>query len=382
MDSLHPPAPEDFALLPWGWTPPTPHALAGIKECGFNLAGFISAGNLDKVAQVGLKAIVFSDDLHVTDVHAELEDAEIEARVQSLVSQVKDHPAKFGYYLRDEPGVSIFPGLARWAAALKKADPGARPYLNLFPNYATSQQLGVDSYADHLEQYLTTVQPPFLSYDNYSLMEDGSLRAGYFENLETIRAAAFRHGIPFWNIVLANSHFRYAEPTPAGLRLQVYTSLAYGARGISFFTYFTPDNGNYRLAPVDPRGERTPTWDMLRDVLLQVHALAPAYLRLTNIHVFHTGTVPAGGAGIQTSRCLDDLSGGDFVVGEFEGPDAVQALMIVNKDLHHSAQFTLALKQPAKIERVSPYTGSAFPLGAEGNWLAPGQGVLLSIIKE
>ena len=38
------------------------------------------------------------------------------------------------------------------------------------------------------------------------------------------------------------------------MRFQVYTSLAYGARGLAYFKYFTPAVGNYRNGPIDPFG--------------------------------------------------------------------------------------------------------------------------------
>ena len=75
--------------------------------------------------------------------------------------------------------------------------------------------------------------------------------------------SALRHALPFWNIVLSNAHFNYAEPTPAGFRFQAYTTLAYGARGISYFTYFAPPAGDYRLAAIDQFGNKTATWDAL-----------------------------------------------------------------------------------------------------------------------
>ena len=64
--------------------------------------------------------------------------------------------------------------------------PAALPYINLFPNYASPDQLGTVDYAYHVRAYLETVQPPFLSYDHYSLLEAGD-RPGYFANLEVVR---------------------------------------------------------------------------------------------------------------------------------------------------------------------------------------------------
>jgi hypothetical protein len=227
---------EQFPILPWGWTPASPEVFTGIRECGFNLAGFVNPQDLDQVQQAGLKAIVYDHATHVTDEAAEFSDEVITQRVQTLVSSVKGHPGLFGYYLRDEPGVKAYPGLARWSRAYRQADTDALPYINLFPNYAQPSQMGVPDYEQYVQEFLEQVSPPFLSYDNYSLMQDGSLRNQYFPNLETMRAASLRSGLPFWNIVLSNAHFEYAEPTLAGLRFQIYTTLAYGARGISYFT--------------------------------------------------------------------------------------------------------------------------------------------------
>ena len=372
-------APEDFAILPWGWTPGDADALVEIQRCGFNLAGFVQPASLDLVVQAGLKAIVSDERLHVSDAAANLDQEEITRRVSAVAGQVKDHPALFGYYLRDEPGAHVYPGLARWCEALRAADPHAWPYLNLFPNYASPVQMEAATYDEYVDTFLKAVAPPFLSYDHYALMENGALRGGYFDNLEVIRAAALRQGIPFWNIVLSNAHFTYADPSPAGLRFQIYTTLAYGARGISFFTYFTPDAGNYRLAPIDPWGEKTPTWDMLREAIMPIHALGPTYLRLNSLNVFHTPEALPGGSGIESSHFLEKISAGSFVIGEFQSAKGQPYVMVVNKDMQHSVSFTIQFKAPGKMLRTSPHTGVSQPVGSEDNWLAPGQGVLLSL---
>ncbi len=371
--------PEEFAVLPWGWTPGDRTALEGIRECGFNLAGFTNIEHLDLVAEAGLKAIVSLPAIHADDAACALPAEEIGARARAAAQAVDGHPACFGYYLRDEPGAGAFPGLARWVQAVRDAAPGALPYINLFPNYASPQQLGVATYAEYLDSYLATVRPPFLSYDHYALMADGSLRAGYFQNLEAVRAAALGHRLPFWNIVLANAHFHYAEPTPAGFRFQLYTTLAYGARGISYFTYFAPAVGNYRLAPVDQFGHPTPTWEMLRNVNLQLHRLGPTYITLESVNVFHHPTVPEGCRGLDSSRHLSAVNGGELLVGEFEGPGGRPYVLVVNKDLHRSTPFDVTFKAAGRLELVNPYSGSHDPWGGEHKWLAPGQGMLLGL---
>ncbi len=370
--------PEEFAVLPWGGTSGDAQVLETIRDCGFNLAGFVAPEHLDAVAAAGLQGIVSDPETHVGDAAAQLEDAEIERRVNALVARVSGHPALFGYYLRDEPGASAYPGLGKWKAAFQKADPKGLAYINLFPNYASPGQMNVPTYAEYVESYVTTVQPAFISYDHYALMDDGSLRGGYFQNLEVVRASALRHDLSFWNIVLSNAHFNYAEPSPAGFRFQLYTTLAYGARGISYFTYFTPNVGNYRLGPIDQFGNKTPTWDMLRNVNLQLHRLGPTYITLKSVNVFHHPNVPEGCSGMDTSRFVAALSGGDLLAGEFEDGDGNPFVLVVNKDLVKSASCGISFKTPGDVQFVSPYTGALSPWAGENVWLAPGQGTLLA----
>lgn len=369
--------PEEFAILPWSWVPADAEVLAGIRDCGFNLAGFVAPEALDAVQAAGLKAIVSGADTHVGDAEAALPAAEIQRRVQALVNRTGAHPATFGYYLRDEPSAAVYTGLGTWAAAYAQAAPQALSYINLFPNYASPAQLGAATYEEYLQRFVATVKPRFVSYDHYALMDDGSLRDGYFQNLEAVRRVALKENLPFWNIVLANAHFHYAEPSPAGFRFQLYTTLAYGGRGISYFTYITPDVGNYRLAPLDPFGHRTPTWDMLRQVNLQLRRLAPTYLRLTSLNVFHHGQVPAGCSDSSSSLLLTHLEGGNLVVGEFREAEGRDAVLVVNKDLARSTAFNLEFRAPGAVTLVSPYSGTESAWAGEQCWLAPGQGMLL-----
>jgi hypothetical protein len=370
---------DEFAILPWSWAPADREALADIRDCGFNLAGFLKPEHLDLASQAGLQCIVSDASIHAGDAEAALPEDEIARRVDAVAERTANHPATFGYYLRDEPSAAIFPGLAKWAAAVTKAAPQALPYINLFPNYATAQQLGAATYQEHLDAFVATVKPRFISYDHYALMDDGSLRESYFANLEAVRATAQRSNLPFWNIVLSNAHFHYAEPTDAGLRFQLYTTLAYGARGISYFTYFAPTSGNYRLAPIDQFGNKTATWDRLRLVNLQLHKLGPTYVTLKSVNVFHHPNVPTGSAGLESSRHVAEVKGDDLLVGEFDGPRGEAFALIVNKSVHHSTWFRAKFRKAGAIHQVNAYTGAAQPWAGENNWLAAGQGMLLFI---
>jgi hypothetical protein len=263
---------------------------------------------------------------------------------------------------------------------IRELAPGKWPYINLFPDYASPAQLGTSTYAEHLERFITVCKPSLVSYDNYSLMDDGTVRDSYWSNLEAVRAACKKHDLQFWNIVLAVAHFRYRELNAADFRFQVYTTLAYGGRGLSYFTYFAPAVGNYRLAPVDQFGHETPNWYCMQNVNLQVQKLAPTLLQLSSDAVYHFGRIPAGCNPPPTNSLVTAVSGDNSVVGELTHQDGSRYVLIVNKDLVKSEHCSPTFRSPpSRLLHVSPYTGGLVPFAGEHVWLAPGQGVLLKL---
>lgn len=370
--------PEQFPILAWNTSPGDRRSFEEMRDCGFNVAGFVRPDQLDDVAAAGLKAVVHDPGTPIA-IDGSITETDAKKRAGELADKVAAHPAVFGYYLADEPSARSFPALARWAAAFKAASPEKISYVNLFPTYATADQLGAATYTRYLETFINTVKPPYISYDHYALMEDGTLRDGYFQNLELVREAALRHKIPFWNVVMSTGCLNFAEPTDAGLRFQAYTTLAYGGRGISWFTYYSAPVGNFRLAPIDHFSQKTATWSMLRRVNLEVHQLGPTYITLKSINVFHHPDVPKECKGINTSVHLSGLSGGSFVVGEFVGPEDQPYALVVNKDLKRSACFSVKFKTGDAITQINAQTGQSRPFVGEQAWLAPGQGMLLTV---
>ncbi len=101
----------------------------------------------------------------------------------TLIDQLKRKAAFSAYFIDDEPSVAEFAALATIVSNLKASDPGRLAYINLFPTYASDAQLGIntggttgETYLDYLDQYLSTVQPELLAYDNYSFLAGGDDR--------------------------------------------------------------------------------------------------------------------------------------------------------------------------------------------------------------
>jgi hypothetical protein len=86
-----------------------------------------------------------------------------------------------------------------------------------------------------------------LSYDNDSVMDDGSVRESYWTNLEAVRAACKNHGLDFWNIVPSVAHFSYPVNNSRYRAPAALSSAPVGA------------NANW--AGADPSGRRTDRCD-------------------------------------------------------------------------------------------------------------------------
>jgi hypothetical protein len=282
---------DQIPILAWYSIPPNQTTVLRyqeLKDAGitYNLSFFNDAGSmakaLDTAQKVGIRMIVSCP--------------ELKSETKSTVKRFMNHPAVAGYMLRDEPNRSDFPELGEWAKKIQKTDDNHFCYLNLFPNYASEEQLGTKTYQEHVDLFVKEVPVEMISFDHYPVLGD-SLRANWYENLEIIAKAAKDAGKPFWAFALSVAHSQYPIPTIAQLRLQVFSDLAYGAQGIEYFTYWTPydTTWNFNTAPLTVEGKRTVVYDRMKFVNNEIRNLSPVFAGSSVISVTHTGTtIPQG----------------------------------------------------------------------------------------
>ncbi|MDR1483511.1 MAG: hypothetical protein LBT09_01665 [Planctomycetaceae bacterium] len=381
----------DFIIFPWGGMPlgdvdsgvwgdiaDADMMMKDLFDCGFNATGFAPAKHIKSAIAHNLAVILYDSRINPQqDVTAEKAN-EIVQTILKEIPTPEERKAVYSFYIIDEPNSSLFTKLNLWSDAVKKQ--GALPYINLFPDYANSQQLGSKNYEEHIDSFVRSCQPSYLSYDNYSLFNETELNESrFYNNLETIRKKSLQYNVPFWNVILGNAHFHYAEPSAATFNIQVYSTLAYGGKGIGYFTYYTPSVGNYRLAPIDQLGYRTKTWNALRHINLQIHSLASVYCQLKSVNVFHVQNVPKDGRGKDSTVHLKSINNGQFLVGEFVDAKGNPYVLAVNKNLKSSVELNVAFKKAGKTMLISPYNKGKIPHRGEQRWLAPGAGVLLTV---
>jgi hypothetical protein len=384
------PDPREFPVAAWGGSPSDPELLRDMKEAGFTVSGFCRSEDLDKVQAAGLRCFVTDPRISLTPEQWSKLPPEEQLRkgIVELVREVGNHPAALGYFLCDEPYYSsMMANLGKVAAILRELAPDKLPYVNLCNSYCSQRRFQPVGYEGYVRSLAEVIHQPFISYDCYALV-NGEMMDRFYTQLEWIRRIGLETKTPFWNIVLSNSFQMFMEPTDATVHLQAYATMAYGGRGIVWFTYMGyPD---MRLSAIDTFGHKTPTWGMLQRINSEVQMLAPTLLKLRSTGVYHYPDVPERGKPLAESKLVKTVeltqdwyrpptTVGRILIGELEDSEGRPYLMVVNKDLKNPYHFHLELKQPErKIYAISSFTGQEDPSGPD-DWLPPGSGKLLRV---
>jgi hypothetical protein len=392
-------AKDDFLIGMWyGPNDLTQEKIAEVAEANFTVVTVHDKSVednkklLDLAQANGIKVHIIDDRIQFRNPYKR----GFQSNLDKIIADYSSHPALWGYCIGDEPNASQF---IKWGGInryLLSKDPDHIPYINLYPTYASKKQLGWADYEQYVDEYLRVVGPRILSYDHYPFMLDGTDRADYFLNLEIIRRQGIKHKTPFVTTPMSLPHIAYRDPTEAELRWQVNTSLAYGARGIFWFTYTTPPF-EFRTDPhnalIAPDGTRDRKYWQIKQINGELLKLAPTIMRLNSVAVYHTGAVPEGAKPLPEDGLIG-IEGGEFVVGQFNSDRGEKYAMFVNRNLPRAGAgfpnpgpVRITFSQKVTVCQVSPETGRlrAIPLIEQGGkwvWLSkfkPGEGKLVRI---
>lgn len=354
-------AKDEFFIGQWcGPTEFTQEKFAEVAAANFTVA-MVSAGSpeanikaLDLCQANKIKGLVCDERTYPPRGRGR-RSADLTAAIDQAVADYSKHPALWGYYITDEPDAGQFNRCASVNHYLLSKDPAHMPFVNLLPTYASTQQLGASTYDTYVDQSLRVIGQKFLSFDHYALMADGSVRADYFSNMAIIRRQSIKHKVPFNYILLSVPHGPYKDVTEADLRWQVNTALAYGARGIMYFTYTTPSGAHDAI--IDASGKPTAKYDIAKRINGELKKLSPTLMSLHSVAVFHTGTLPEGCKPLPEGGLIKGIKGGEFVIGQFYSNDGGRYAMIVNRSLSKAARATVAFSQPVAVYPVNPMSG-------------------------
>ena len=191
----------------------------------------------------------------------------------------------------------------------------------------------------------------------------------------------------FVNTILSVGHYNYADPDDFSIGVQGWSTLAYGGKGLSYFTFYTIPMGNWREAPHDAYGFKSPTWRYVAHMNYAIHNISHIYKNLKSVNVFHIGNIPKGCKDISSAKVIKELKlkslGGkvNACVGEFiDKNTGKEYIIIVNKNSKYSINIDSLIFNHGNIlksvnERSNDTDFKLF--GGEGANIAPGHGLLL-----
>lgn len=330
----------EIPILAWYSIPAgeyaTPQHYRELKECGFTVSfshiySFDDAVKaLDLCKESGLKSMFMCP--------------ELETEPEETARKVKNHPALYGYFLRDEPGNDAMDALGDWARRIQSADNVHPCYLNLLPTHAYPG----DWYKEHLRLFNEKVPLPQISYDHYPVNQVGDsvyLNGAFYKNLEEVSAECKRVNKPFWAFALATAHGSYPIPTIDQLRVQMYSNLAYGAQLLQYFTYWNPgtQTWDFHQAPVTQKGLRSTSYEVVREFNQELQRRASVWVGCEMQSVYHLGeSIPEG-----TTR-MTTLPAHFTTLKIDKGTALVSTL--VNGDKHYVMIVNTSPSRPAQLQ--------------------------------
>lgn len=236
---------------------------------------------------------------------------------ERIVPLIKDYDALWQYHLADEPKMKQWDRLDKLQKRIKRLDPKAKCYINLLPNIGKEMltSIGVKSYPEYLREY-SKIEQPQICYDFYPVQRKTVRNDIWYPILEDIRNESLRTGKPFWAYILCVPHNIYPMPTMGHLRLQCYANLAYGAQGICYFSYATPEPkgaNDFRDGPLLSNGKKGKTYKLVQRMNAELKPVASLFWK-------------SKVTGIEHRKCID----GEVLVSHFT-KDGVRYTCFVNK---------------------------------------------------
>jgi hypothetical protein len=382
-----------FPIGVW-WPPPpaktTPARYAEIVRAGFN---FVIGGNgvtttelharaLDAAAANGLRYVITDNILHNAidgEVSPDRREA-VSKRLERLLGEHGAHPALAGLNLYDEPKSRLFGVLGHAKRELGRLAPEELPYVNVWPSYASPRALGAPSYGEYLERYFATVGPPMLSFDHYPLLSKG-VTSDYFLNWAQIRNFSLRFGVPSWGFIqsvgFSGSRIglaRRRRPTQAELFWQINVSLAYGAKGVQYFTYWTPTSDariQFGNALLTRDGQLTLLYRYATNANRYLRVIGKELLALRSESVVHARTrrLPRGAKAFKADDYLRSVAGSPIILGTFKDPTTAteRHLFVANHSSANRATSRLTLSGAvSEVHEVDGATGARVPVDLRG----------------
>lgn len=375
-----------FPIIAW-WGPPGTATLKDFnryKDAGFTLYAANPDTGFDRAMRLAKRA-----------------DLDVMAFKRGQGFGLKHRPADYhrhgiepvGWITNDEPqGSAAVTHSITAVNGLMRENPARWALFNMLPPFAQGEP-DTETVID----VAVRNGLPILSYDHYIMLADGSTQQNpHFTHLELFRRKSLEHGVPFWAFALTIKHFNYRRPSESDVRYKQFTNLAYGAKGLWYFTYWGPTDWDRwdNVAIVNPAdGSPTELYGVVKAINHAVLEVGDTLLKLRSTAVVHNRAPEGCERFTPDTYWITDLKARNVLIGFFEGPDGETYAMVVNK--RHgmgksAAELTEAVTlrfadHVTAVEALSWLDGQTGPLPIQDHHatlnIAGGTGVLLKAVS-
>ena len=358
-----------FMIGGWVAPPPTKNNYITLSRCGLNaifLVGketenyALAKRHLTAASKAGVSVFLGGgNDLSLAAVNAR---------------RFKSYENVAGVNVFDEPTIDRINEISLAAKRLKRANASRGFYINLLPSYSPAKALG-ESFAYYVDAYAALVaaveKNGWLSFDYYPIVVDNgkpSLCKAWLSDTETVAKAAKKYGLkPHFFLQSMSfggeiSAYHDRKPTLEDFRLQMYTYIAYGAKGFTHFCYQSPVSPEFNETQTGLilSGKKTERWAVAKKANSEIRAFCDLLTALS-----WQGCVKISGKNGDKAAFngLDDFgfSGMEFVkkaisdenilVGAYKG-DSKEGYTIVNfadTSKNVTAKVKLTFNKPATL---------------------------------
>jgi hypothetical protein len=259
---------------------------------------------------------------------------ESQAMLEAVVREVNESDRNvIGYVLADEPWPHLFPDLTRTMEYIYDNDRvGALPIIDMFPDWAVLPKRFGMTYEQYMKKFMEEICPPMLLNCMYPLICDGDkvvVRPTMFSLMEMYRDMSLEYDIGLMGFAMVTAYHGYNfEPTESELRFQVFSHLAYGAKGIWFWNYRIGDTrygeGMIKHGRHGIHFEPSSSYPIVKKVATEIGTYGAILLSLRSVAVRHTGPDRPDGVTMYQDGDFEGitfLQADDFVVGSFVNMD-------------------------------------------------------------
>lgn len=343
---------------------------AGIQ---FIIAGGINEEYLDTAQRYNIGIIASS--YNVPYCYADMTDSATQAYINADPSSYKNHPALWGDNVIDEPWSTSYTNVAKSVDAYYSKFPGKFPFVNLFPMYASAEQLiefdtlsfgkkifspfsdqftdTVNRYKLYTSDYINTIDTDYICVDIYPYRGEqvnGRMKKStddnWIRNLDLLAEACRETGRDLWVIPQSagltkdgadGKDMRWCDEV-CDISQQVYASLAFGSKAIIYGLYGRDGWWDTDSHMIGSDGKPTDTYYAVSDVNEYLKPFQKEFGNYKYTSTYFINTLGATGFTRGRLNCevlseRGNISSCDsLLVGTFTGENDSKAYIVANME--------------------------------------------------